>query len=291
MSAKILHSWEKPMDIDRARTFLEIVHSGSFLRAADRLHVTQTTVSARIRTLEEELGRQLFIRNRNGAQLTPAGREFERYAQSFVQIWERARHQLAIPSGRTSVVALGGELSLWNPLLLDWLVWMRKVRPEIAIHAQVGVPDQLIEQLRTGVLDIAVLYAPKMLPGFRVELLVEEQLVLVKTSDKDTDRASDYVYVDWGPLFAALHGASSTTFGEPGVLVGLGPLGLSYILRAGGMGYFRRGAAAPHIEAGELEIVEGAPEFTYPAYAVYPEAAETRADIQEALRGLKEVVE
>ena len=109
------------MDIDRARTFLEIVHSGSFLKAADRLHVTQTTVSARIRTLEDVLGRQLFIRNRNGAQLTPAGREFERYAQSFVQIWERARHQLAIPSGRTSVVALGGELSLWDPMLLDWL--------------------------------------------------------------------------------------------------------------------------------------------------------------------------
>jgi DNA-binding transcriptional LysR family regulator len=278
------------VDIDRARTFLEIVHSGSFLRAADRLHVTQTTVSARIRTLEEELGRQLFIRNRNGAQLTPAGRVFERYAQSFVQIWERARHQLAIPSGRTSVVALGGELSLWNPLLLDWLVWMRKEKPEIAIHAQVGVPDQLLEQLRTGVLDIAVLYAPKMLPGCRVELLVEEQLVLVKTVDKDGDRASDYVYVDWGPLFAALHGASSATFGEPGVLVGLGPLGLSYILRAGGMGYFRRGAASPHIEAGEVEVVEGAPEFTYPAYAVYPEAGEARADVQEALRGLKEVV-
>jgi hypothetical protein len=56
------------------------------------------------------------------------------------------------------------------------------------------------------------------------------------------------------------------------------------------MGYFRRGVAAPHIEAGELELVEGAPEFTYPAYAVYPESAETRGDLQEALRGLKEVV-
>lgn len=77
------------MDVDRARTFLEIVSSGSFLRAAERLNVTQTTVSARIRTLEEELGRVLFIRNRNGAQLTAAGREFERYAQSFVQVWER----------------------------------------------------------------------------------------------------------------------------------------------------------------------------------------------------------
>ncbi|CAI2936573.1 LysR family transcriptional regulator [Aminobacter niigataensis] len=280
------------MDIDRARTFLEIVHCGSFLRAADRLHVTQTTVSARIRTLEEELGRQLFTRNRNGAQLTPAGREFERYAQSFVQIWERARHQLAIPSGRTSVVALGGELSLWNPLLLDWLVWMKQVKPEIAIHAHVGVPDQLLDQLRTGVLDIAILYAPKLLPGFKVEILQEEQLVLVRTVAKDgkRDAASTYVYVDWGPLFAAQHDATSTAFGEPGLFVGLGPLGLSYILRAGGMGYFRKGVVAPLIAAGELETVEGAPEFTYPVYAVYPEASEGRADVQEALDGLKQVV-
>lgn len=280
------------MDIDRARTFLEIVHCGSFLGAADRLHVTQTTVSARIRTLEEGLGRRLFVRNRNGAQLTPAGREFERFAQSFVQIWERARQQLAIPSGRTSVIALGGELSLWNPLLLDWLVWMRKAKPEIAIHAHVGVPDQLIEQLRTGVLDIAVLYAPKLLPGFRVELLQEEQLVLVRTPDREVndDAAPDYVYVDWGPLFAAQHGTGSPAFREPGLMVGLGPLGLSYILRAGGMGYFRRGVVKPHIEAGELEIVEGAPEFTYPAYAVYPETGEGRADMQDALQGLKQAV-
>lgn len=280
------------MDIDRARTFLEIVHCGSFLRAADRLHVTQTTVSARIRTLEEELGRQLFIRNRNGAQLTPAGREFERFAQSFVQIWERARNQLALPAGRTGAVALGGELSLWNPLLLDWLVHMRKSRPQIVIHAHVGVPDQLLEQLRTGVLDIAVLYAPKLLPGFRVELLQEEQLVLVRSPSPDNENGPDldYVYVDWGPLFAMQHGTGSPAFSEPGVLVGLGPLGLSYILRAGGTGYFRKGTVAPHIATGELELVAGAPEFTYPAYAVYAEANEGRPEMQDALAGLKQVV-
>lgn len=277
------------MDIDRARTFLEIVHCGSFLGAADRLHVTQTTVSARIRTLEEELGRRLFVRNRNGAQLTPAGREFERFAQSFVQIWERARHQLAIPSGRTSVIALGGELSLWNPLLLDWLIWMRRERPGIAIHARVGVPDQLIEQLRTGVLDIAVLYAPKMLPGFRVELLQEEQLVLVRTPLRHEGDAAalDYVHVDWGPMFTAQHGSGLPAYGEPGLMVGLGPLGLNYILRVGGTGYFRKGVVRPHVAAGELEIVEGAPEFTYPAYAVYAEAGEGRAEMRDALDGLK----
>lgn len=276
------------MDIDRARTFLEIVHTGSFLKAADRLHVTQTTVSARVRTLEEELGRKLFHRNRNGATLTPAGREFERFAQSFVQIWERARQQLTIPPGRTSVVALGGELSLWNPLLLDWLVWMKKEQPQIAIHTHVGVPDQLLEQLRTGVLDLAVLYAPKLLPGFKVELIEEEQLVLVRTPNSG-DEYLDYVHVDWGPQFAAQGGVGQAAFGEPGLLVGLGPLGLNYILRAGGMGYFRMGAVRPHLETGELRLVDDAPCFTYPAYAVYPDAAKARSDVQEALRGLKEV--
>lgn len=277
------------MDIDRARTFLEIVHTGSFLKAADRLHVTQTTVSARIRTLEEELGRQLFIRNRNGASLTAAGREFERFAQSFVQIWERARQQLKIPPGRLSVVALGGELSLWNPLLLDWLVWMKKQQPKIAVHAHVGMPDQLLEQLRTGVLDVAVLYAPKLLPGFKVELIEEEQLVLVRSAEGDAETL-DYVHVDWGPQFAAQGGFGRAAFAEPGILVGHGPLGLHYLLRAGGMGYFRKGAVTPHLQTGELELVEGAPEFTYPAYAVYPEAAEARADVQDALRGLKSIV-
>ena len=278
------------VDIDRALTFLEIVHTGSFLKASERLHITQTTVSARIRTLEETLGRKLFVRTRNGAALTPAGREFERFAQSFVQVWERARQQLTVPPGRTSVVAVGGEMSLWNPLLLDWLVWMKRECPGIAIHAQVGVPDQLLEQLRTGVLDIAVLYAPKLMPGFKVELVQEEQLVLVrKPLGPGESGEPDYVHVDWGPQFAGQHGFGQTGFAEPALQIGFGPLALHYILRAGGMGYFRKGTVSPYLAAGDLERVEGAAEFTYPAYAVYPDSAENRGDVQDALGGLKQI--
>ncbi|UXN66124.1 LysR family transcriptional regulator (plasmid) [Phyllobacterium sp. A18/5-2] len=279
------------MDIDRARTFLEIIHSGSFLKASERLHVTQTTVSARIRNLEEEIGRQLFIRNRNGTQLTPAGKEFERYAQSLVQIWERARQQLAVPHGKTSVVAAGCELSLWNPLFLDWLVQMRTAYPMTAIQAHVGLADQLLEQLRTGALDIAILYAPRLLPGIKVELLIEEKLVLVKATPQDPEVEPEYVHVDWGPVFAAQHGAISAPFGSPGLFVGLGPLGLNYIVRTGGMGYFRKGSVAPFLKTGELEIINSAPEFVYPAYAVYMDESENRQDIKEALTALRHVAE
>ncbi len=61
------------MDIELARTFLEIVRMRSFVRAAEQLNVSQTAVSARVKALEEQLGRSLFIRNKNGASLTPAG--------------------------------------------------------------------------------------------------------------------------------------------------------------------------------------------------------------------------
>ena len=57
------------MDTEVVRTFLEIVNTGNFIRAAERLNVGQTMVSARIHLLEEQLGRPLFVRNKAGATL------------------------------------------------------------------------------------------------------------------------------------------------------------------------------------------------------------------------------
>jgi LysR family transcriptional regulator, flagellar master operon regulator len=59
----------KIMDIDQIRTFLGVAANGSFLEAADRLHVTQSAVSRRIQRLEAYLGDILFVRNRSGATL------------------------------------------------------------------------------------------------------------------------------------------------------------------------------------------------------------------------------
>ncbi|MEG6666960.1 LysR family transcriptional regulator, partial [Pseudomonas aeruginosa] len=61
------------MDIDLARTILEIARSGSFVAAAERQHLTQTADTARIHNLERQLGCQLFVRNRAGARLTADG--------------------------------------------------------------------------------------------------------------------------------------------------------------------------------------------------------------------------
>ena len=68
------------MDTELARTFLVVVAAGSFVAAAERLHVTQSTVSTRIQRLEEKLGAELFVRNKSGTTLTSAGRQFQPHA-------------------------------------------------------------------------------------------------------------------------------------------------------------------------------------------------------------------
>lgn len=274
------------MDISLARTFLEVVASGSFIAAAERLHLTQTAVSARIRTLECQLDRSLFVRNKAGARLTPAGERFVRYATTIVQVWERARQQVALPPGRESGVSLGGELSLWYPLLADWLIWMHFECPDIAIRAEVDTPARLLDRVQEGSLDLAVLYNPPQRPNLVCELLMEEKLIQV-TSDKDgAIDPSHYVYIDWGPAFAVNHQAAFPDLSNPPISISLGPLALTYLLTVGGSGYFRIGAAQPFLADGRLSRVSQAPEFSYSAYVVYATGREGNV-IERVRKGLR----
>lgn len=278
------------MDIRLAQTFLAIADTGSFLRASERLHVTQTAVSARVKQLEEAVGAPLFVRNKAGAALTPAGERFHRFARMLVQVWERARQQVSVPTGRRALVTLGCEMNLWDPLLVDWLAWMQQGAPQLAVRTEVNAPQALLDQVLDGVLDIAVLYAPQARPGLKVELLIEEKLVLVTTGRDGKDpRRGSYIFVDWSAEFAAQHHLAFPGLANAPVVVSLGPLGREYLLQAGGSGYFRLSAVRGHLESGRLRLVEDAPVFLHPAYAVYSESADPKI-VTPALAGLRKVV-
>ncbi|RYD62242.1 MAG: LysR family transcriptional regulator [Verrucomicrobiaceae bacterium] len=263
------------MDISVARTFLEVVKTGSFVGAASNLNLTQTAVSARIRVLEEQLDRPVFIRNKAGARLTPAGEHFLRFATTLVQVWSRAQRAVALPPGRETVVTIGAELSLWSPLLRHWLLWMRRECPEIAISTQIDTSEHLMSQIQDGSLDVAVLYAAPSRPGVIAELLFEEKLVLVRTTPLDNPLSpEDYVQIDWGDDFAASFQAAFPDHPNAVVSISYGPLALEYILATGGSGYFREGFIRSYLDEGRLALVPGSPEFSYSAYMVHS----TKAD-------------
>lgn len=275
------------MDVELARTFLEVMTARSFSAAAERLNITQTAISARIRNLEEQLGRPVFIRNKSGATLTPAGQSFAPYAANLVQTWAKARAEISVPAGHTSMLSVGGEHALWNPLLLDWLIWMRRHASEIAIRSYVDQAECLLDHVQNGQIDMAVLYAPPHRSGFEVELLLEEQLIAVSTNPETRHvHDEDYVQVDWGPDFQLQYDRAFPAGHATGPYIGLGPLALNYILTVGGSGYFRKRAVAPYLTSGLLYRKPNDPEFSYSVYAIYSSKSFSTA-LQKPLEGFR----
>lgn len=270
------------MDVELARTFLEIMSAGSFLEASDRLNVTQTAVTARMSSLEEKLGCKLFIRNRSGAKLTPDGERFVDYATSLVQVWDRAQVEMKLPLGVDSRLCIGGETSLWTPVVVNWVLWIQSNIANIALHTEVADPENLIDKLGKRSLDAIIVHRPNYYSGFVVEQLMEEKLIHVRSvKNPEPD-----LFVDWGTEFrdqfdAALPQPRQTTYS-----FSLGPLALQVMLQQGGNGYFRTRVVKPYIERGILERVSGAPEFTHPVYLVYRQGEMTKS-LEQALCGLR----
>lgn len=277
------------MDTELARTFLTVVAAGNFVSASERLHVTQSTISARIKELEQQLGCTLFVRNKAGTTLTPAGRQFQKHAGILVRTVEHARHDVGVMRGFRAALTIGGRFGLWEQLLLLWLPVMRAAVADVSLRVEIGMEPDLMQGLVEGRLDIGVMYTPQSRPGLKVEMLLEETLVLVSTHPASPAQPGPgYVYIDWGPEFYARHSASFPDFIGPAVTANIGWLGLQHILEAGGSGYFPVRLVRPYLLDGRLVRLQGAPEFSLPAYMVY--ASEGRPDfLDKALQVIRDV--
>lgn len=277
------------MDLELARTFLEVVGAGSFVAAGQRLNVTQSTVSTRIRLLEQQLGVRLFERNKGGISLTQAGAQFQRHAAALIRVWQQAREDLALPRGFLATLRIGGEAGLWNRWLHLLVPWMRHNAAGVALRCEVGSAEGMTHALVEGLLDVGVMYSPQSRPGLKIVRFAEEELVFVEAAGADgKSGANEQVYVDWGDEFRRQHRMTFPDFPIPALFIGLGTLGFEYLLHNGGAGFFPRSLVAPQIAAGTVRLVSGARTFALPVYAVYSSAAQTSL-IDATLRGLAAV--
>ena len=281
------------MDVTLARTLLSVVDAGSFKAAAERLNVTQSTISARIRTLEVALGRRLLERSKAGVVLTAAGAQFRRHAEAIVRIWNQAQLEVGLAETAEGHVVIGGQLSLWDGLLLPWVSWMRKAQASLAITAKVGGSTELIDQLVDGNLDAAVVYRAVQRPGVVLEHLLDEELVLVSSAGRELRRPDDdYVFVNWGPEFASDHAEAFPELKHTGLHLDLGVLGIGYLLETRASGYFPMRLVAPFFADGRLGVSQRARKFVYPVYLAYPEARDLQLydPLLEELRRIAETV-
>lgn len=256
------------MNIEHARTFLAVADTGSFVAAAQRLHVTQSTVSARIRALEENLGRQLFVRNKAGAQLTSSGSRFLKHAGLMVRTLEHARHDIGLPGRFSASLVIGARIGLWEDLLINWLSRMQKENPNVSFRAEIGFEPEIMQGLIEGRIDIGFLYTPQRRPNLDLLPFVRERLVMVSSSQQQAPAAESYVHVDWGPEFQDQFAAAFPASQGPSVTFNIGTLGLQFLRLNGGCGYFPYRLVEKALRKQQLFLVPDVPVFELPAWMI-----------------------
>lgn len=168
------------MDLKQLEYFVRVAELGSFTRASMALGIAQPALSRQIRLLEVELRQNLFIRNGRGAQPTEAGQLLLKHGQGILHQVELAHEELGAVRG-----ALAGRVSIGLPPSLSRLITVPLVHafkqqlPQAHLTLTEGFSVLMLEGLRVGNLDMAVLYDAASSPDVEVTTLHTEELVLI----------------------------------------------------------------------------------------------------------------
>ena len=143
------------MNIKQLEAFLAIADHGSFAEAADRLNLTQSTISARIKELEQDLAVTLFDRSRRQVQLTPKGRELLDYAAQAVRLQSEIRQRIGSPQALSGVVRIGVAELIAVTWLPAFAARVRALYPGVTLQFEVAMNPSMVAGVREGDLDIA----------------------------------------------------------------------------------------------------------------------------------------
>ncbi|AUM13501.1 LysR family transcriptional regulator [Ketobacter alkanivorans] len=277
------------MDIDLLKTFLEVNKTRHFGRAAENLYLTPAAVSARVRQLEQMLGVDLFIRNRNNIQLTLEGERLLPHADTMLLSWSRALQDVALKADQEQQVNVGATHSLWSFGLHQQLSKIFQMLPKAAVRAISHPSEMLARMLVDRTLDVAFLLEPSRLVDFKAEKIGQVKLVLVSNNpelNSKTAFQSGYVYVDWGVSFEMFHAKRFGDLPKPVLHTNMGAIALDYLHNQQGAAYLPHSVLEQEHTPTLLQV-PGAPTFSRPLYAVYRASSDRKDIVDEVVQLLK----
>lgn len=168
------------MELRHLRYFIALAGSLNFTRAAERVHVTQSTLSHQIRQLEEEIGQRLFDRNGKRVVLTEAGESFLIYAGRALAVIDQGIGELkqTVPP-MTGTVRIGTTHTFNLGFLPDCIAFFLKHNPTVKVVIEELSGDAITDGLKKEQLDVGIGYRPEVQEGIRFEPLFNEELALI----------------------------------------------------------------------------------------------------------------
>ncbi len=255
------------MQIELIETFLDLAETRSFNRTAERLGITQSSVSGRVLALESAVGARLFNRSRAGTELSPEGQRFEPHARTLRHEWRETIRQVQTSDRPT--IRLGIQNDLAAAQIGELVADFRKGLPRAAFYIEPDYSNQMCADTLSGVLDFALLFSPKPHPDLHFVSIGEVGYRMV-SSDVTTraDLTADrYILTHYADAFATAHRQLLPEMGQTQLSVGQSATAESLLLAIGGSAYVLTDAAQRLEATGRFHAVSDAPVLTQPIYA------------------------
>ena len=136
------------MEFSQLEAFLEAANRGSFRRAADALYLSQPSVSARVQTLESEVGVALFHRTARGVRLTDMGRIFLPFAQRSIETLRRGREVLeSVRQTSAGILNMATARVIGTYVLPETLQKFQQLYPDANLHIKVGGSSDVLQMV------------------------------------------------------------------------------------------------------------------------------------------------
>jgi len=195
------------MNIEQVMTFLDLVDTKSFNATAERLGLTQSTVSSRVQSLETDLGKRLFSRSRAGTSLTTAGTRFVHHALAMQQEWNEAQRSVQTADNFSQSLRIGLQSDIATSSIGDWVVAFRAAMPDTSFYIEADYSIQMSADLLAGDLDIGVMFAPRHFPDLHNERVGDISYSMVSTDTDDVKQIDPqkYIHANYTPAFNQAH--------------------------------------------------------------------------------------
>lgn len=272
------------MNLKHLETFIQIVDKGGFAAAADALHTTQSTVSARVKDLEHYFGVALFDRSAHRAQLTPKGRALFDMSQQVIQSLEQMRERISDRQALTGTLrfgAVGVVAGTWLPQLVGEL---RSRHPELELQIEVVLSKTLLQKLRGGQLDAGILIGRVEDDAFRCEVVGQDRFAWmasphlgVPTADVTPAMLAAFPIVAFSPeshhhaVMKAWFKSGGIRF-QPAITTNSMDLIAKMVAHGAGIGMLPAEFYGPELSLGKMEVLQASPaiaatEFTLLSFA------------------------
>lgn len=288
------------MDFDQLRAFYTVAQTKNFTKAAEMLHLVQSTVTMRIKQLEEKIGKPLFERDTRSVEITQAGKALLPYAERILKLAQEGLSEVAAIQPYEDRLSIGSPDSIWSYLLEPILKEYHLRYPQIAVVTKTGHSADVVQYLLDHIIQIGFVNVPPTLTNFEVIPFHQEEILLVAHPDHPVARKGSIkiseiaelplLFVNWGEAFERWISQYLPPSYVPKLQLDKAQLAIDLVMEGVGVSLLARSAVKSELAKNELVEVkiagEHPPQRT--TYIVLQRDKKSRPSVEKWLSLLRE---